>query len=406
MGTAMDKEWNVGQSGGTTGSDLNRLSEVKEIFKNLVTRISAYRLPTQLGLVTFSNHESVQVNQELTPVLYDFQDRLNDVSYGGGTSIYDALMKAKAMLATFAVAHPGAKRRIILLTDGCDNASKCTPERACKELCNNDIVLDAIVIGTDKTWNLFKIAKHTGGYAFNPTSRDLLFQIFLLDGCIDIKTRPDIVKVPMDSYATSSPKVADMQTKYEFPPCRPHPHESDSFISLRVANRYFTTLSNRLRQPINSRASSVSTNSTLGSGATAVTGAGGQGRRFLNEVLAMISNPHPSMDVYVSETNIGCWKVVMSGPVDSAYEKGTFVLFVDIGEHFPVRAPSARFITPVLHPNITKVSHRRFDTALRVSETNQLLSMAESVMRYSIGNGRAVSVSTNCCSTSGVFSGR
>ncbi|MCJ1252192.1 hypothetical protein MMC30_009432 [Trapelia coarctata] len=175
MGTAMDKEWNVGQSGGTTGSDLNRLSEVKEIFKNLVTRISAYRLPTQHGLVTFFNHESVQVNQELTPVLYDFQDRLNDVSYGGGTSIYDALMKAKAMLATFAVAHPGAKRRIILLTDGCDNASNCTPERACKELCNNDIVLDAIVIGTDKTWNLFKIAKHTGGYAFNPTSRDLLF---------------------------------------------------------------------------------------------------------------------------------------------------------------------------------------------------------------------------------------
>jgi len=359
MGKVMDGAWNA------TGSELNRLSEVKEIFKNLVTRISAYRLPTHLGLVTFSNHQNVQVNQELTPVLYDFQDRLNDVSPEGETSIFDALMKAKSMLATFAVAHPEAKRRIILLTDGWDNASICTPEMACRELYNNDIVLDAIVIGTDKTLNLFKLAKHTGGYAFNPTSRDLLFQIFLLDGCIDIKTRPDIVKVPIYSYATSIPKTADMQTKYDFPSCRPHPHESDTFISLREANQYFTTMSNRLRRHVASGASSVSRSNTLSSGTTAVTGVEGQGRRFLNELLAMIGNPHPSMDVYVSETNIGCWKVVMSGPLDSAYKNGTFVLFVDIGDHFPLRAPSARFITPVLHPNITKVSHRRFNTMPR-----------------------------------------
>jgi ubiquitin-protein ligase len=69
----------------------------------------------------------------------------------------------------------------------------------------------------------------------------------------------------------------------------------------------------------------------------------------------MIDHAHPNLDVYVSERNIGFWKVAMQGPDDSPYEGGVFLLYVDIGADFPRLPPAVRFITPILHPNISKV---------------------------------------------------
>lgn len=363
MNLSMGQQWmasQLGESATAPADKLTRLSEVKEVFKNLVTRVSAYRLPTHLGLVTFSSQDNVRVLQELTPVLYDFQDRLKDTTTTGSTSIYDSLVKATAMLDTFKLDNPSAQCRIIVLTDGEDNNSRFTPENVCAELYTSDIILDAIVIGTHKTSHLFKMAKHTGGYAFNPQSRDLLFQIFLLDGFIDLSARPDIKKIEIGDYFKSVPKASDMPTKYDFPPCRPLPNENDSFISLQDASKYFNTFFNRTKKSDSFKSSTTgsiksSAAHTWTSASTAVAGPGGQGRIFMNEVMAMINNPHPSMDVYASESNIGFWKVVMSGPSGSPYENGTFVLHVDIGDNFPQRAPTARFKTPILHPNITKV---------------------------------------------------
>ena len=365
MGRAMGVDWNwqVGMPLGAKtdkADELSRLSEVKEVFKNLVSRISAYRLPTHLGLVTFSTREDISVEQELTPVLYDFQHQLDNTTPSGSTAIFDALMEANDMLTNFEWEFPRAKRRIVILTDGEDNQSKCKPEEVCRELYNNDIVLDAIIIGSHATKDLFKIVKHTGGYAFNPSSRDLLFQIFLLDGCIDLKARPDIEKVAIESYDVSRPKAADMKTKYDIPPCRAHPNENDQFISLQEASKFFSTMSKGFVKSMKSGTSRSSaamsiTGYSVDSGSTAVSSVDGQGRKFLNEVMAMINNPHESMDVYVSESNMGFWKVVMQGPPGSPYEKGTFLLYVDIGDSYPTVAPTAKFITPVLHPNITKV---------------------------------------------------
>jgi ubiquitin-protein ligase len=69
----------------------------------------------------------------------------------------------------------------------------------------------------------------------------------------------------------------------------------------------------------------------------------------------MIENQHEYIDVYVSESNMGFWKVVMQGPPASPYEDGTFLLYIELGDQFPRKAPTAKFITPILHPNITKV---------------------------------------------------
>jgi ubiquitin-protein ligase len=71
----------------------------------------------------------------------------------------------------------------------------------------------------------------------------------------------------------------------------------------------------------------------------------------------MIENQHEYMDAYVSENNMGFWKVVMQGPPGSPYADGTYVVWVELGDEFPRIAPTVRFITPILHPNISKVGN-------------------------------------------------
>jgi uncharacterized protein YegL len=375
MNMQMEPQWMERTAAAQPGSELSRISEVKEVFQQLVARIAAYNLPTHLGLVTFSSQSDVRIQQPLTPVLYDFKDRVMDACAGGSTALWDAIVKAKDMLVAFKSRHPTAKRRIIVLTDGENNDSRYGAPFACMELYNHHIVLDAIVIGTYSTADLFRMAKHTGGYAFNPRNRTILFQIPLLETFIDIKTRPDIVReyVTARRFPNSVPKSPDMQSALDFPPCRPHHSQNDHFIALRDASRYLMGGSPRSSRAASSRvlSSRASGVSSLGSwgGSTAATptsGASGAGRVFLGEIRSMIDNPHEFMDVYVSESNMGFWKVVMQGPPASPYEAGTFVLYVELGEGFPRAPPNVRFLTPVLHPNITKVGGGNFLFSLRV----------------------------------------
>ena len=101
---------------------------------------------------------------------------------------------------------------------------------------------------------------------------------------------------------------------------------------------------------------SSNTGATITSGTVASTtgGAGGHTRIVLDEVKAMINNPHEHMDVYVSEKNMGFWKVVMQSPPGSPYANGTFALYIEVGKDYPTKPPTARFLTSVLHLNVTK----------------------------------------------------
>ncbi|KAF2458410.1 ubiquitin-conjugating enzyme/RWD-like protein [Lineolata rhizophorae] len=68
----------------------------------------------------------------------------------------------------------------------------------------------------------------------------------------------------------------------------------------------------------------------------------------------MADHPHADIDIYVNEADMSFWKVVMVGPETTPYANGTFVLSVQITRSYPRTPPVVRFITPILHPNITK----------------------------------------------------
>jgi len=75
--------------------------------------------------------------------------------------------------------------------------------------------------------------------------------------------------------------------------------------------------------------------------------------RLMSEMRKIASGPPgANYDVYVSETDMSFWKIVMSGPSDYPYAAGTFLLYIHAEERYPALAPKCRFITRVLHPNI------------------------------------------------------
>lgn len=114
-----------------------------------------------------------------------FKDKLESVTADGGTAIWDALDTAADMLMLFKARHPTTKLRIIVLTDGDDQHSDTGPNVACRKLYNAGIFVDSLVVATDISEDLFTISKHTGGYAFLPSSR-LIFHTFLLEGFLSL----------------------------------------------------------------------------------------------------------------------------------------------------------------------------------------------------------------------------
>lgn len=78
-------------------------------------------------------------------------------------------------------------------------------------------------------------------------------------------------------------------------------------------------------------------------------------KRILEELRSLHCNPHPYFTIFPSESDFTFWKILMEGPPDTPYEKGTFELFCQFGPDYPVRPPLVRFVTSVYHCNINSV---------------------------------------------------
>jgi ubiquitin-protein ligase len=135
-------------------------------------------------------------------------------------------------------------------------------------------------------------------------------------------------------YANSEPLSKDV-----YPKRKEHPNLRDTFVELVPASR-------RGLDPANRAGSNL------------------RSSRLLTEIQSIAANPHPHIDVYVSERDMSFWKIVMQGPPDSIYAAGTFVLYLDMEESYPTFAPKCRFVTSIYHPNVNKhgrICHSIFD---------------------------------------------
>jgi ubiquitin-protein ligase len=318
---------------------LTRLDVSKQVFDAFINRLIAYDFPTMIGLVSFGTSPSLV--QPLTAIIENFRHAVDTMKPSGDTSLWAALGLAADQLVHLGQNFPGIPKRIVCLSDGVDTKSAASANDVCRRLIRDRIVMDSCSIGSEDNSQLRALSFLTGGYKFVPRTLEEAMAISELEPVLSIHERPPIARPVMASLLTSgnvtfaaSQATADEVTRDNFPVRKLHPNLDDQFVRIDALGRVSRSVvatsinENSLSKPILRQ------------------------RRILSEIRNLASNPHPSYDVYVSESNMGFWKVVMSGPSESAYASGTFVLYLEMGDDYPQSPPQARFITRIFHPNI------------------------------------------------------
>jgi ubiquitin-protein ligase len=320
-------------------SRLTRMDVSKQVFGAFINRLIAYEFPTMVGLVSFGT--SASLAQPLTAIIENFRHAVDTMKPSGDTSLWAALALAADQLVHLGQSYPGIPKRIVCLSDGVDTKSTASASDVCRRLVRDHIVVDSCSIGSEDNSQLRALSSLTGGYKFVPQTLEEAMAISELEPVLSIHERPPIGRPMIASLLTNgnfalaaSQAAADETTRDNFPARKQHPNLEDQFVRIdaleRVSRSVVTTSTNEnsLSKPIVRH------------------------RRILAEIRHLASNPHSSYDVYVSESNMGFWKVVMSGPSESAYASGTFVLYLEMGDDYPQSPPQARFITRIFHPNI------------------------------------------------------
>ena len=66
----------------------------------------------------------------------------------------------------------------------------------------------------------------------------------------------------------------------------------------------------------------------------------------------MQTDPPEGVNGAPLDNDIMKWHAVIFGPDDTAWEDGTFKLYVEFTEEYPNKAPTVKFLTKMFHPNI------------------------------------------------------
>lgn len=78
-------------------------------------------------------------------------------------------------------------------------------------------------------------------------------------------------------------------------------------------------------------------------------------RRIVKETQRLMAEPVPGIKAVPHEENARYFDVVVEGPKESPFEKGSFKLELFLPEEYPMSPPKVRFTTKIYHPNIDKL---------------------------------------------------
>lgn len=206
--------------------------------------------------------------------------------------------------------------RIICLSDGNDttNANLSKIYEIKSLLVSNSITLDCILIGNEYDKNLKELSIKTNGYIFNPTDITYAYNIMELETMITSLQRGKMTRYTPLSESMMPPMIEPSEMKEETFCCKKFKGRATNIIK--------------------------------------------------REILNIMKNPHPDIDIYISDSDIKFWKVVLSGPTSSIYEGGCWLAYVKFPESYPQMPPEIRMVTPIKHCNINnygRICHSIFD---------------------------------------------
>ncbi|OQO07344.1 hypothetical protein B0A48_07041 [Cryoendolithus antarcticus] len=296
---------------------LIRLDVLKQMFEALINRMLGSRFKTHLGLITVSKRASMQT--PLSYVIENFRRATTGMRADGDTALWDGMALARDQISDLDTTSHGV-------------AYDCW---------NDGITVDTVSLGREENEGLRTLSYVLGGYTFKPSSLANALAMCEIKPVLSLTERPTPRPVMASgtdrgvhkAHFTVSKWRASYTTVSEdnFPERKPHPNVNDTFIPLSAASQ----LSVRSAAGIAGARSNLRTN------------------RLMNEMRQLVAKRGPSTyDVYVSETDISFWKVVRSGPEETPYVNGNFLLYIHAEDRYPAFAPKVRFITRIKHVNV------------------------------------------------------
>ncbi|KAG6898757.1 hypothetical protein C0993_004501, partial [Termitomyces sp. T159_Od127] len=279
------------------------------------------------------------MRQELTPVFENFRAALDKVEARGDTAMYEALEMAHNCLVDFRRDLPGLRRRIVIVSDGETTSIGGDLMQIGCALQKDRIVVDSVQVGKSFSNSLWAFSAATGGYRFFPrTSLADALSIFDLETMINSAERPQRARL-MHAFSFGSRELLtapslplypiDTVTIDQFPKRNEHPKLTEGVKDVRQATR-------------NVDAQGLKNDRT---------------KRIVRELTELILDPHPRIDVYVNDADVSFLKVVLEAPDDvenCPYKGGCFLLTCELPPDYPRSPPEIRFVTFILHPNVSK----------------------------------------------------
>ena len=305
----------------TTKNYLTRLDVVKKLFDAFINRSIAYSFNTAIGLMSFSDKSKLEC--EMTPFYESFRDKMDELDTNGETALYESLNDAIGKLVIWREAdlekRKNAKLRIICLSDGKDSGLVNIKYQIASLLTKHSIKLDFIAIGQDYETHLGDISKKTGGYMFNPSTIKYAFNIMELETMIISNNRGKITTYNGLINETTLPPILN-----------PDKSLNAKSSGIEKTLEKFGCIEKILHK----------------------------------QLIEIMKNPHPYIDIYINDNDIYFWKIIISGPSDSVYQKGTWLAYIQFPSTYPQICPNIRFVTPIKNCNVNsygKICHSILD---------------------------------------------
>jgi len=198
-------------------------------------------------------------------------------------------------------------------------------------------VPDVIMIGEGVSNSTLKaLAKATGGYAFAPTTLKGALKINELETLLSIAERPPIIFKKI-SYQKDFDYLFDLPVDI----C------SDEIVPKRQLPELF-------KKPVVPLQNAFDKKSA---------GNRSRDREILYQMKKLIQDPHPSLEIFPCDKDIGFWRIILEGPSETPYQNGIWLAYVLFPERYPTESPEVRFVTPIRHCNVNqygKVCHSIF----------------------------------------------
>jgi ubiquitin-protein ligase/uncharacterized protein YegL len=312
--------------------DKTREDVSKMLFHTMMDKLVCLELSHSLGLLAFGKRLSPFPMTTEYELFHDILGRLD--ANEGGTKLYDAIKNAAEMLDTYAtdnaaLLEPGCVRRVFVLTDGEDNESYTPPWQATQLLQQRSVVLDAIPLAAGSQKVLQAMCAATSGICFMANSQEQAVSLFEREATLHVAYRE---KDP------PPPTIADMSAFTSL---------QESMTTVELVVDITSVVPQKAFAPAMSKSSALAAavESEHSATSSCVT------KRIMKEYREFMSNPLPDWDVFISATDVRCWKAFLRGST-GPYQGGTWFLTIDFPYDYPFKPPKVRFITPIYHCNI------------------------------------------------------